>query len=84
MYNTQEQEKDRNGEKEDKKDQDDDKNQERMYQMEYEEAEREFGTPDEGNLKIILNLCGPYSRKIQMILTIQWKSKQNQMRCSGQ
>ena len=51
MYNTQEQEKDGNGEEEDKKDHDDDKEQERMYQMEYEEAEREFGTPDEGEFE---------------------------------
>ena len=48
MYNTNEHERDGNGEEEDKKDQNDDKDQERMYQIEFDEAEKEFGTPEEG------------------------------------
>ena len=51
MYNTQEQEKDGDGEEEDKGNHDKDKDQERMYQMDYEEAEKEFGGPEEGEFE---------------------------------
>ena len=51
MYNTQEQEKYGNGEEEDKGNHEKDKDQERMYQMDYEEAEKEFGGPEEGEFE---------------------------------
>ena len=51
MYNTLENEKDGNGEEEDKGNPDNDKDQERIYKMEYEEAKKEFGGPEEGEFE---------------------------------